>query len=62
MGANYWEVEEVAVVEASSVGTIEGAATGSMITMRVEVEVRPFWRVSPNVTERIVGDPVGQVR
>ena len=34
------------VVDASSVGTIEGAAAGSMMTVRVEVEARPFWSVA----------------
>ena len=32
------------VVDASSVGTIEGLA--SMMTVRVEVEVRPDWSVA----------------
>jgi hypothetical protein len=45
---DYEEVEVAAVVVASvddaSVGTIEGAA--SMMTVRVLVEVRPFWSVA----------------
>jgi hypothetical protein len=36
----------VAVVDASSVGTIEGAASGSMKTVLVVVEVSPFWSVA----------------
>jgi hypothetical protein len=35
----------VAVDEALSVGTIEGAAA-SIMTVLVEVEVRPFWSVA----------------
>jgi hypothetical protein len=35
-------VDVASVVEASSVGMIEGAAAGSIMTVRVEVEVRPF--------------------
>jgi len=31
------------VVDASAVGTIEGAAAGSMMTVRVDVAVRPDW-------------------
>jgi hypothetical protein len=38
------EAEVVAVVDASSVGTIDGLA--SMMTVRVEVDVRPFWSVA----------------
>jgi hypothetical protein len=34
-------VVEVAVVDALAVGAIEGAAVGSMMTVLVEVEVRP---------------------
>jgi hypothetical protein len=37
-------VEVASVVEASSVGTIEGAA--SMMTVRVEVDVRPALSVA----------------
>jgi hypothetical protein len=36
----------VAVVDALSVGTIEGAAVGSMRAVRVDVAVRPFWSVA----------------
>ncbi|MGD1083022.1 MAG: hypothetical protein ABR881_32310 [Candidatus Sulfotelmatobacter sp.] len=58
--ARYWVVEvapvvvatiEVAVDDVSSVGTIEGAAAGSMMTVRVEVEVRRFW--SPACAGRV---------
>jgi hypothetical protein len=38
----YWALD-VAVDEASSVGTIEGAEAASMMTCRVEVDVRPVW-------------------
>jgi hypothetical protein len=41
-----WEVELASVVEASSDGTIEGASPAAMITVRVLVEVRPFWSVA----------------
>ena len=34
------------VVEAASVGTIEGVAAGSMMTVLVDVAVRPFWSVA----------------
>ena len=37
--------ESVVVVEAVAVGTIEGAAAGSTMTVRVLVEVRPDWSV-----------------
>jgi hypothetical protein len=36
----------VAVDEASSVGTIEGASAPSMMTVLVEVEVRQDWTVA----------------
>ncbi len=35
-----------AVVDASSFGMIEGAAAGSMRTVRVVVAVRPSWSVA----------------
>jgi hypothetical protein len=41
---SYWVV--VAVVEVSPMGTIEGAAADSMITVRVEVAVRPVLSVA----------------
>jgi hypothetical protein len=41
--AGYGEVEVACDVEASSEGTIEGA---SMMTVLVEVEVRPDWSVA----------------
>jgi len=50
-------VDEDTVVDASSVGTIEGAAAGSMTTVRVDVDVRPFWSVT---TESMV--PVQMIR
>jgi hypothetical protein len=49
MALDYADVEVAAVVvvasvvDASSVGTIEGAST---MTVRVLVEVRPFWSVA----------------
>jgi hypothetical protein len=39
-------VDEAAVVEASSVGTIEGALVASTMMVRVLVDVRPFWSVA----------------
>lgn len=36
-----WRVEAAPVVEASIAGTIDG--DGSMMTVRVLVEVSPFW-------------------
>jgi hypothetical protein len=42
IGRKKWAV--VALVEASSEGTIEGGAA-SMMTVREEVEVRPDWSV-----------------
>jgi hypothetical protein len=35
-----------AVVEASAVGMIEGAVAGSMMTVLVDVAVRPVWSVA----------------
>jgi len=39
-------VEMAFVVEASVVGTMEGTAAGSMMTVRVDVAVRPDWSVA----------------
>jgi hypothetical protein len=41
----YWVVL-VAVVVAVLSGTIEGDCVGWTTTMRVEVEVKPFWSVT----------------
>jgi len=39
-------VEAVTVVDAESVGTIEGAAAGSKMTVLVDVAARPDWSVA----------------
>jgi len=64
---DYEEVEEAAVVvadvdEASSLGTIEGAA---MMTVREHVDVRPFWSVATwsmlSVAAWLVSMPIGLI-
>jgi hypothetical protein len=39
-------VEVASVVEALSAGMIEGATAASMMTVLVDVAVRPFWSVA----------------
>jgi hypothetical protein len=43
--ADYWALD-VAVDEASSVATIEGASAASIMTVLVDVEVRPALSVA----------------
>jgi hypothetical protein len=47
-----------AVIDEAEVGMIEGAATGSMMTVRVLVEVRPFWSVTTWSKVSVVGSDV----